>query len=882
MTVSSEPSRATPQLDQSPDLPPGLDGRLWLARGALFWEKLWPGLWPALGVAGLFLAVALFDLLPALPLWAHIAALVLFAAALLAALWRGLRRLRWPGFGLARRRIETESGLTHRPLATLRDTLAAGADDPAAAALWALHQQRARASIERLRVGLPAPGLAKRDPYALRAGLVLVLFVGIVVAWGDGRNRLARALLPGSATAAAQLALDVWITPPAYTGLAPIHLARAATAKAATPAAAPTAPDQDGPIAVPAGATVLAQLQGGRKPPSLALGEWRQEFDAVDSASFRLSATLAEPSDGAQRLSVTQNGREVAGWNVTILPDLDPEIAMPAPPTRTERGALRLAYEGSDDYGVAGLQAVIRRAATNDGIAAAPLALDLPLGRAVAQTVDGRKTMTVKGSAFHDLTPHPWAGLPVTLQLVAKDALGQVGVTEPIPFVLPEREFQHPVARAIVELRKLLALSPRNRNAVRNGLTDIAEAPQAFGHDTVVFLALRAASARLRHNGDDATIASTQSLLWDTALRIEDGRLSLVERELRDIQRALQDALQRNAPQNEIDRLIDQLQQALNRMIEQMMRNAQNMPQQQMPFDPNARYVSSDELQRMIEAAREAARRGDMDAAREMLAQLQQMLENLQSSQLAQSQQQMQQQQQANEMMRQMQELMRRQRELMEQTYRDAQGQRNQQQGRNQQGQNQQGQNQQGQQGQNGQQSQAEQEALRRMLGEMMRQLGEMGGQIPEGFGNAERSMNDAGQALGSGQPGQALGPQANALEQLQQGAGEMMQQMQQMMGQGQGPGQGQPGGPQMGQGQPGQPGGPSMPRQGDPRNFDPLGRQPPSSGVAGEDTLGHELPKAGDLMRSREILEELRRRAGEAERPRLELDYIDRLLRRF
>ncbi|MFN4282931.1 MAG: TIGR02302 family protein [Alphaproteobacteria bacterium] len=874
MTVSPDPSRAA----GAPDLPPGLDGRLWLARGALFWEKLWPDLWPALGIAGLFLVVALFDLLPGLPLWAHIAALVLFAAALLAALWRALRRLRWPGFGLARRRIETESGLTHRPLAALRDKLAAGAEDPAAAALWALHQQRARASIERLRVGLPAPGLAKRDPYALRAGLVLVLAVGIVVAWSDGRNRLARALLPGSAAAAAQLALDVWITPPAYTGLAPIHLTRAATP--AQTAAAPVAPDQNGPIAVPVGATVLAQLQGGRKPPSLALGDWRQEFAAVDSASFRLSAALGEPSDGAQRLSVTQNGREVAGWSVTVLPDLDPEIAMPALPGRTERGALRLAYEGSDDYGIVGLQAVIRRAATNDGIAAPPLTLDLALGRGVAQTVDGRKTMNVKGSAFHDLTPHPWAGLPVTLQLVAKDALGQVGVTEPIPFVLPEREFQHPVARAIVELRKLLALSPRNRNAVRNGLTDIAEAPQAFGHDTVVFLALRAASARLRHNGDEATIASTQSLLWDTALRIEDGRLSLVERELRDIQRALQDALQRNAPQSEIDRLIDQLQQALNRMIEQMMRNAQNMPPQQMPFDPNARYVSSDELQRMIEAAREAARSGDMDAAREMLSQLQQMLENLQSGQFAQSQQQMQQQQQANEMMRQMQELMRRQRELMEQTYRDAQSQRGQNQ-QGQQGRNQQGQNQQGQQGQNGQQSQAEQEALRRMLGEMMRQLGEMGGQIPEGFGNAERSMNDAGQALGSGQPGQALGPQANALEQLQQGAGEMMQQLQQMMGQGQGPGQGQPGS-QMGQGQPGRPGGPSMPRPGDPRNFDPLGRQPPSSGVAGEDTLGHELPKAGDLMRSREILEELRRRAGEAERPRLELDYIDRLLRRF
>jgi len=849
-------SRRAPSTTQAPDLPPGLDGRLWLARGALFWEKLWPDLWPPLAVIGVFLIFALFDLLPALPVWAHVAVLVLFAGALGAALWRGLRRLRWPGFGLARRRIETRSGLSHRPLAALRDKLAAGADDPAAAALWALHQQRARASIERLRVGLPAPGLAKRDPYAMRAGLLLILVVGVFAAWGDGQNRVVRALLPGSAAAAAaQLALDVWITPPNYTGLAPIHLTRGGNPTQQSIVVTGTV-GQDGPIAVPVGATVLAQLQGGRKAPDLTLGDWHKSFDTVDTGAFRMSAPLAEVSDGPQRLSVTQNGKEIAGWSVVVLPDLDPEVTMPTPPGRTERGALRLSYEASDDYGVVSLQGVVRRVASGDGIAAAPLTLDMPLS--------GRNAKSVKGSGFHDLTAHPWAGLPVTLQLVAKDALGQVGVTDPIPFVLPEREFQHPVARAIVELRKLLALSPRNRNAVRNGLGDISEAPQAFGHDTVVFLALRTVVARLRHAGDDATIAAVQSLLWDTALRIEDGRLSLAERELRDIQRALQEALQRNAPQDEIDRLINQLQQALNKFLEQMMRNAQNMPQQQMPFDPDARFVSSDELQKMIEAAREMARNGDMDGAKELLAQLQQMLESLQSGQFAQSQQQQQQQQQANEMMRQMQELMKRQRELMEQTYRDAQ-------------QGQQGQ----QEGQNSQQSQAEQEALRRMLGEMMRQLGEMGGEIPQGFGNAERSMNDAGQALGSGQPGQALGPQANAIEQLQQGAGEMMQQLQQMMGQGQGqgPGQGQPGS-QMGR--PGQPGGPSAPRQGDPRSFDPLGRQPPSSGVAGEDTLGRELPSAGDIMRSREILEELRKRAGEAERPRLELDYIDRLLRRF
>jgi hypothetical protein len=41
-------------------------------------------------------------------------------------------------------------------------------------------------------------------------------------------------------------------------------------------------------------------------------------------------------------------------------------------------------------------------------------------------------------------------------------------------------------------------------------------------------------------------------------------------------------------------------------------------------------------------------------------------------------------------------------------------------------------------------------------------------------------------------------------------------------------------------------------------------------------------VPDEIDVQRAREIMEELRRRLGEQNRPTLELDYIERLLRRF
>ena len=56
--------------------------RVLFARYALGWENLWPAIWPALGVIGIFAAIAMFDLLPMLPGWAHGAVLLSFGAAL--------------------------------------------------------------------------------------------------------------------------------------------------------------------------------------------------------------------------------------------------------------------------------------------------------------------------------------------------------------------------------------------------------------------------------------------------------------------------------------------------------------------------------------------------------------------------------------------------------------------------------------------------------------------------------------------------------------------------------------------------------------------------------------------------------------------------------
>ena len=110
--------------------------------------------------------------------------------------------------------------------------------------------------------------------------------------------------------------------------------------------------------------------------------------------------------------------------------------------------------------------------------------------------------------------------------------------------------------------------------------------------------------------------------------------------------------------------------------------------------------------------------------------------------------------------------------------------------------------------------------------------------------------MGDAEGALGEGNSDRAVDGQGRALDALRKGAQKLFaQQMQEQMGQGRG--QGQPNGPgRMGQGRPQQ-------------QTDPLGR-PLRGRDYGDDTTV-KVPGEIDAQRARRILEELRRRFGEA-----------------
>ncbi len=817
---------------------PRLAARLWLARAVLFWERAWIAVWPAVGIAGLFLAIALFDVLPLLPGWLHLAILAAFAAAFLWTLGHAVSRFRSPRGAEAQRRLELASALPHRPLTAVNDRLAAGGADPYAAALWQLHQRRMAEAIRRLRVGVPRPGLAKRDPIALRAALVLVLTVAVVTGWAGFGDRVGRALSPGLGMGAARVAtLRLWITPPEYTGRPPLFPSEASANKPGEAKAGAQPPL----LSVPAGSVLTAQVQGGYGQPELEIDGSRTTFQRIDDGVYKAGATLT----AGETLAVRQGGNTLGRWRLKVVPDRPPTVAIDPPPAATPQGTLRLAYKAKDDYGIAKVAATIRLQKPNGSATEAkPMTLDLALPKLNAPAVSD--------VTYHDLTTNPWAGLPAFVRLTATDTAGQTGESKEVAFTIPERVFHNPVAKRIIAERKKLALRGDDaRLEVIAGIEDIAARPGAYDGDPVVFLSLISARSRLHYDPDGTAISSVEKLLWDTALRLEDGKLSISQRDMREIEKKLMDALANNAPDSEIQRLMSELQQALSKFLqalaEQMAKQQPNQNQMaQLP--PNAQVIEGQDLMRMLQRAQELMRMGSRDAAREMLAQLRNILENMQNGSMM-SMQQMQ-NSPAGQAMRQLQDMIRRQNQLLNKSFQAQQ---------------------QGAKPGEMQMSASEQQALRQALDKLRQQLQKMGQGMPgkagDQLGKAGQAMGEAAGSLGRGDPSGAIGPQTQALQALQQAGQGMMQQMMSQMGYG--PGYG-PYGPNM-----------MNPNQRLQGMRDPLGRPLPEE-QHGFDASDVKIPSESDVQRAKHIVDELRRRAGERNRTALELDYIQRLLDQF
>ena len=546
-----------------------------LRRGgfAIAWERGWPHLARLLTVSGLFLAVSWAGLWVALPFLARAIGLGLFVALALAALFP-MARFRWPTRQETLSRLDRGTGVRHRPATTLADRLTS--QDPVALALWQAQRERTLASIKRIRAGLPSPRLSIHDPWALRA-LVVVMMAATYVAAGDERlMRIAAAFDWNGVLSPADVRVDAWVTPPLYTGKPPVILSAANKEAAALPAG--------GPLAVPAGSTLIVRSSGG-------------SLDVVVSGGLKeVAPTEATPKGTNEKhFAITGDGtahvRAPAGqpqWAFAATPDRAPTIALAKDPERQARGALQLSYKIEDDYGVTGAEAQfgLRPADAKDGAkdggkdgdtkaAARPLFQppQFPLVLPNARTRNG------VGQTVKDLSEDPYAGADVTLRLTAKDEAGNEARSEPFNMRLPERLFTNPLARALIEQRRILALDANKNSDVYAALDALMIAPELFTPDAGCYLGLRSLALQLEAARTDDAMRDVVASMWAFAVTIEDdGVAGSVNAALRSAQDALKRALERGASEDEIRVLTQKLREAMAGKVRDLARRAEQNP----------------------------------------------------------------------------------------------------------------------------------------------------------------------------------------------------------------------------------------------------------------------------------------------------------------
>ena len=794
----------------------------------LWAERLTRAFWPLWTLVITGLGLLSFGVLDHLPLEAGWFGLISLLACTLWAAVHGLRQFRRPTRDDALTRLDAT--LPGRPIAALRDTQAIGTDDPASQAVWHAHRARMAARAATARAVEPNLRLASRDPYGLRYMALTLLVVSLMFGslW---RVTSLTDLAPGNgAQAATGPAWEGWAQPPAYTAKPTLYLA-----------------DQlDEMLTLPVGTRISLRFYG--EPGALILAE---------TVSGRTEAVPASQLN--QEFTVTQSGRlAIQGdggreWLITVLPDAPPAIEPKGTMDREADGRFKQDFTATDDYGVTKGDVVIaldlpatdrRYGLTIAPEHAKPVTLDLPM----PMKRDRRK---VDQTLVDDLSKDLLANLPVTMTFAASDAAGQTAQSQPLQTMLPGRRFFDPLASALIEMRRDLMWNRQNAPRVAQVLKAISNEPEGFIRNEKAYLRLRVLISQLDTKAATLDVPTRDEMaeeLWQISLMVEEGDLASALERLKRAQDRVDEAIKNGASPAEIEALMQEMQDALNDYMRQQAEQNGGADEPQTSQNGQSMEMSQDQLNQMLQKLEQLMKEGKTAEAQELMEQLREFMNNMRVTQG--DGQGSGQGTPGDQAMKGLGETLRDQQGLSDDSFRDLQN------------------------GPGNEPGEQQGQSLAERQNRLQQKLDELrnGGDLPgagdpkgqEGrreLDRAGRAMEDAERALRDGNLPEALDRQAEALDALRGGIrnlGEAQAQDQQDGGQ---------------QGQ-------ATTRESPEGQRDPLGRESGQSSNMGTD---RSLLQGNDVYRrAQDLLDEIRRRAGEQDRPEGERGYLKRLLDLF
>jgi len=813
----------------------------------------------AAGVWALFALVGGHGLLP--PLLQSLAA----GAALGGLIWLGFRARRaWaaPTEEEARSRLAADSRLDIGAFDSLRDQ--PSRFDAFSVALWKRERERALELAERARAAPLRARLDELDPFKLRFVLVVALIGGVVIAGGDAPDRLARAFLPnpGPLLGDQPMAIEAWATPAEYTHAAPVSLSDLIGERVPTPPSIEATVRVTGPVGAP---VLVFDGRGGHRE-----ARFRRAADGAWEARLQIP--------GRGRLKVVRF-HTAADWRLNPGADRAPTASFAAPISQLPDERANIAWRAGDDFGVRQLVLRVRPLNPPEGLVRAD-PVDTPLETPAGDPREAEAETEI------ELAAHPYAGMEVEARIVAIDALGQEGVSDPLQFTLPEKVFLQPLAQAAIEIRRHILAERRayreeerqqrryipardillgtDRIEVRDDSRrpNLQRAPEGvrraarlmdalmmepedgYFRDLAVYLGFRYARSQLARAREVNETDLAADTLWRTALRAEYGGAADARRALEEAQRQLAEALAAGAPAERIRQLMEALRRAtenyMNALIQEALRNGERENAEDTEEQTS---LSERDIEELLNEVQRLSEEGRTAEAQQLLQMLANILNNM-DVQLSESQggegQQGEGDPEMQESVDQLSETMGEQRALRDET-------RQQQQRQGGSGGEQQG-------GQGGDELAQQQSQIRQGLAAAQRMADEAGAAPSDDLNDAGEAMRRAEDALRAGDLEGAEAAQSAALESLREGAEALAAEIRERGRDG--GGDGEAGGER-----------------------DPLGRPTSGSADGGSETR---VPSTSDPVRAREIFDEIRRRAQDPNRPAAEREYLRRLLDRF
>ncbi len=821
--------------------------------------------------------------------------------------WAARHKTR-PSQSQARRRVEQDAGMLHRPLDTLYDNAAINST------LWSVHYEKAVQAVHRLVPSKRRAVITPLDPYCLRFILPSMLILSMMVGFGDNWERLRRSLTPSwqAGVSASNVSFEAWIDPPDYTGRPPIYFKNKQS------------------VEIPAGSEFVARISGTKSAPRLKItGQNSTQYlnlKRIDPKTLEARTILTDKAKARWRI-----GSKIKNWRLDVVPDTPPTIKFEETPKADKRDRLVLNYSFEDDYGVESLELELRALTDAKNTETQKnQSVTVPLQSRSVKRAEKRQTEL-------DLTKHIWAGEKVSAILVAKDGLGQKMRSERVYFIVPDKIFIEPLAKAIIENRHLVLngsapYQPLPKSFVQNTpktlqgseikfdtfepelrlnrapksvqkavtlIDAVTDMPAGLFEDPAIYIGLKTVASRLRYADTQEDLTGIPQDLWAIAIRAEFGLLGTALQEMQEAEKALRDGIARRAPQREIDTLFDRYNDAVDRYMEELRKNA-TVSEGGAGGEGGGDPRDMAEIQELLKAIEEANRVGDTEGARKALTRLAELLERM-KIELTMSPDQGEGESMPGEMseemlkaLEEMADLLGEQRELKDET---DQAQKDSEKAENDSQNNNQGENQQQGQNQGGGTSPDALAAQQRALQETLKKLsdavdaeglGEKSLETDgETDGEANGQANPQDEASGNGGAGEtdpesetsrsinslleeaerAMSGSENALEgQDFEGASEAQNEAIQALRQA---------GRALAQSAKGN----REEASADDENQNPLGQD---NNGRNDDGFEANIDDRDNATRSRELLEELRRRAAEQDREKSERDYLERLLKRF